>query len=460
MTEVDRAVEVEVEEERNGGGTREHPPSQRLSPSHEPPHPLQRESYHETVTSPVTEAVRQRLPDAGSKEASSYAELLKRSDGTVEGAINLWLAAQDGPILYNLFQSKYFEMIRETNLVEENKIDGETSSDRQARMKALYDELQTELHGPDHKVLAVEASRMAKKKEIKEAVGPLRKRSVSRVASRPATRAESPPPKQRPNEAMHRLRIHTEARREQGEAGVGPSAAAPRGPSQVSAADGPTLGTPKDRSRSAAQYAMNTPAGETTERTEGMQDDQWNYASPDAIMSVPSALEVWQEDSASLTHTEGSTDRQARLQRMTVRLADLATNDVRVTTEGIEFLRLVELVIADYRKSYTEWMAEEPEERRETTLHSYALDSLWFLDDLEWETKMDLMMHMCALTKMTKGSLDQARESAELIWQRYCEKWGYDPDDTGYDDDPNQGQNQDQGAGVGGFGGEETRPRP
>ena len=101
--EASRAVEAAVEEEGDERETQGN-----LQPLHEPPHPLQRESYHETVTSPVVEAVRQGLPDAGSEEASSYAALLKRSDGTIEGAINLWLAAQSGPIFVQCIPVKVF----------------------------------------------------------------------------------------------------------------------------------------------------------------------------------------------------------------------------------------------------------------------------------------------------------------------------------------------------------------
>ena len=145
-TGANRAVEAAVtDEQRVNGAT---PQPHRL----QPPHLLQRESYHQTGSSPVVEAARQGLQDASNEEDSSYAALLRRSDGTVEGAMNLWLAAQSGPILYNLFQQKYFEMARDPNLVEEDHVEGETKSDRHARMKELYDTLQTELHGPDHRV--------------------------------------------------------------------------------------------------------------------------------------------------------------------------------------------------------------------------------------------------------------------------------------------------------------------
>ena len=138
-----------------------------------------------------------------------------------------------------------------------------------------------------------------------------------------------------------------------------------------------------------------------------------------------SALEVWQQDSASFTHTEGSDDRGARLERMTVRLAALTTSDARVTTEGIEFPRLVKIVIADYRASFTEWMSEDPEARKDYSLQAYAEMMMWELEYYSWNTKEDLKMNIYALTKITRGALSQARESAELIWQR-IQEWEAD----------------------------------
>ena len=139
------AVDATVEDGREGE-------SGDTLPHQGPPHLLQRESYHQTGSSPVVEAVRQGLQDASNEEDSSYAELLERSDGTVEGAIYLWLAAQCDPVLYNPFQKMYFKMVRDPKLVEEGYAEGEGKGDRQARMKELYNTLQTELYGDDHRI--------------------------------------------------------------------------------------------------------------------------------------------------------------------------------------------------------------------------------------------------------------------------------------------------------------------
>ena len=210
-----------------------------------------------------------------------------------------------------------------------------------------------------------------------------------------------------------------------GETRAGPSAVAPGAPSPVTTADGPALGTPGEQVRLTQQYAMNTPENEDRTRTVGTHDDQEEYESPDAIMNVPSALEVWQQDTASFTNTEGSDDRGARLERMTVRLAALTTSDARITTEGIEFLRLVEETIADDRISFTEWMSEDPEARKDYSLQAYAEMMMWELEYYSWNTKEDLKMNIYALTKITRGALSQARESAELIWQR-IQEWEAD----------------------------------
>ena len=117
------------------------------------------------------------------EEDSSYAELLRRSDGTIEGAIYLWLAAQGKPILYNPFQNMYFTMTRDPRLTEEGRVEGETRGDRQARMNEIYDRLQTELYGDDHRVLAAEAQRREATEAQKEAAGGQRKRTVGKATS-------------------------------------------------------------------------------------------------------------------------------------------------------------------------------------------------------------------------------------------------------------------------------------
>ena len=122
---------------------------------------------------------------------------------------------------------------------------------------------------------------------------------------------------------------------------------------------------------------MNTPGDvdNRDNRTELAPDGQGldeDPMSPDRILDIPEAREVWQAETASFTHTEGSDDKEARLQRLAVRLGTVGSNDMRISRKGIQFLRQVECTIADYRKLYVEWMSEDPAERKEALLKQFA----------------------------------------------------------------------------------------
>ena len=74
---------------------------------------------------------------------------IKDSDGTVKGALELWSTKQ-GPVTYNKWQSAYFQIVKLEGLTDAGAQEGETGAEKQARIRQLYDDVQTELYGEDH----------------------------------------------------------------------------------------------------------------------------------------------------------------------------------------------------------------------------------------------------------------------------------------------------------------------
>ena len=69
--------------------------------------------------------------------------------GTVRQALMLW-SSRNGPVRYNTWQSLYFALLRDFAMTDEESPEGETSSDRQRRLRGLYHSIQEEVWGPDH----------------------------------------------------------------------------------------------------------------------------------------------------------------------------------------------------------------------------------------------------------------------------------------------------------------------
>ena len=84
---------------------------------------------------------------------------LAGGDGTTRTALWLW-SSHNPPITYNIFQSLCFKLVRESeySYVDNESLDGETMSEKQSRMKAMYQEIQSEVHGPDFLLLATTAA--------------------------------------------------------------------------------------------------------------------------------------------------------------------------------------------------------------------------------------------------------------------------------------------------------------
>ena len=91
---------------------------------------------------------------------------LETGDGTLGNALELWLA-QNGPVKYNAFMSLYFGLIRDLKYKDEMAPEAESQRAKQARMKAKYEEIQTNLYGANHVALAV-----MKELELRRGNGP------------------------------------------------------------------------------------------------------------------------------------------------------------------------------------------------------------------------------------------------------------------------------------------------
>jgi len=90
-------------------------------------------------------------------------------------ALELW-SIRNGPAPYNQWQSVYNELLREHGYkdeywVQRKQLATDLPKERQARIRKLYNEIQAELHGPDHQVASLIRGRQdqAKAQEEREA---------------------------------------------------------------------------------------------------------------------------------------------------------------------------------------------------------------------------------------------------------------------------------------------------
>jgi hypothetical protein len=152
---------------------------------------LQRESYHgtnqplvaegpsEAQAAPAAEELRSTVNHAaGGFEGSSVLEGLER------------FSAAEGPVKFQMWQKEYYRLLRE-GFVDTEAILGEPKSNVARRMKESYQSIQTDLHGDDHKLQAVQRAQEQATHEGAPSVGARlaeeRKKAV-RPSSRPLTR--------------------------------------------------------------------------------------------------------------------------------------------------------------------------------------------------------------------------------------------------------------------------------
>ena len=90
-------------------------------------------------------------------------EHLRDGNGTLHRAMELW-SCRNGAVAYNQWQSVYFTLLREHGYVDEYWAErgaaaGDHPSERQTRIRALWNVIQTELYGVDHAAAGLLASR-------------------------------------------------------------------------------------------------------------------------------------------------------------------------------------------------------------------------------------------------------------------------------------------------------------
>ena len=115
---------------------------------------------------------------------------LEGGDGkSMQLGLRLW-SSHNSPILYNDFQSLYFQLMK-MGYEDEGAPDVETSAERQVRMKAMYQEVQSEIHGSEHLVLAATAA-AAEKAEKAKALAAVRREELASRLQGSAERAPEP----------------------------------------------------------------------------------------------------------------------------------------------------------------------------------------------------------------------------------------------------------------------------
>ena len=95
---------------------------------------------------------------AAGQKAEVEASDIEGHDGTLETALVAWTGKR-GPVVYNKWQSAYFRLIREFGFADEKAPQGEDPTARQRRMLVYYDEMQTDMFGPNHRVQAAKRQR-------------------------------------------------------------------------------------------------------------------------------------------------------------------------------------------------------------------------------------------------------------------------------------------------------------
>ena len=97
---------------------------------------------------------------------------LREGDGSLKMALELW-SIRNGPAPYNQWQSVYNELLREHGYkdeywVQRKQLATDLPKERQARIRKLYNEIQAELHGPDHQVASLIRGRQDKARAQEE----------------------------------------------------------------------------------------------------------------------------------------------------------------------------------------------------------------------------------------------------------------------------------------------------
>ncbi len=226
------------------------------------------------------------------------------SDGTVRGALVLCCTSIGEPIGYNPFQSMYFALIREHKCRDEGAVPEETGAARQKRIRALYQEVLSDLWGSEYRTQIPPAPIVA----------------VSIGESTLAMSAESEEPG-----------LATEGEEQQ---------FPPRFTAGILRA--PTL-----EEGGAQEYDIGSP------RVGGQARSVLSDSPDRLLLSLKGIDEIWDEQAA--THTEVSSEAEERM----VELASSLHLLPGMESETVGFVTSVEQLIPDYRIAYANLIADK-----------------------------------------------------------------------------------------------------
>ena len=200
------------------------------------------------------------------------------------------------------WQSVFFQMRRNSDLVDENEVPGEMLSGKQVRILRLYNEIQGVVHGTNHRAQAAS-----------------RKKEASAGQQGHATR-------------LGRVAVPSDLPGQVSAAGQGQVA-------QHLVPPGRTIG-----------YNVYTPPDKELNELSALQVVQ--ESSPDRLILDPHATEIWENDWA--THTEVSDELEERLERLAEQLTDVKGAD----KTGIQFVLQTSQLEPEYVGLFADWRKE------------------------------------------------------------------------------------------------------
>jgi len=259
-------------------------------------------------------------------------------------------------VLYNSWQSAYFQIVRDHGVVDEGiPAEGESQSERQIRIGEMHDSIEREIHGPGHKRQAL-------------------------------------------------LNAAEVSGRDKPGVGLGSqSAPVGRNPS------GATAGGPTDREAEKDQeeegpeeFSMATPRPK-----EEVREDA---ASPDLLAVRPEVGAMW--DTEACSQTEDSEKMQERVDRLRDILGTVDNADMA----GIDFICSVEHLIPTCVEAYGQWVAGDYDNRKNVSRVQWALDKLLELEADKYPSQYDMKRHIFALGRMALKSPESCRAIAIAKW--------------------------------------------
>ena len=278
-------------------------------------------------------------------------EHLEGGDGTLRMALSMWSTRND-PITYNQFQALYFELCRGKDYPDDEAPPGESQADRQLRMKSLFDDVQSQAHGPGYLELAM-ASASKKAKEIAEAANLLRQEASVIAVANEAARLEAAAAQEKRAVWLDTGAAGPERDTSRTAAGVlsGFQATSYTVPRVIEllrqhdttpAGRAALLGEQLDSMRDA--LAERFPIG-----TPGTSPSSIAGDSPDRMLHQQEAQEIWDNDGC--THTEMSDDADERLLRLAAKLAEMEGAE----PPQVRFVVRVDQLMREYREQYSLW---------------------------------------------------------------------------------------------------------